>query len=124
MHELGIISNIFKIIEQVAEENKLIKITKVQVKLGQLQQIVPETLAFAFEAVAKGTKAESAVLDVEYVPVKMKCNQCGDEFFVEEHVYICPECSETGLTMLQGMEIILESVEGDQECTANVPVCD
>jgi hydrogenase nickel incorporation protein HypA/HybF len=114
MHELGIINSVFTIIEEVAEENRLINITKVKLKLGQLQQIVPDMLSFAFEAVAKGTKAERAVLDVEYVPIKMKCNQCEHEFIVEEHVYICPECSETGLTMLQGMEIILESVEGDQ----------
>lgn len=115
MHELGIISNLFTIIEEVAEENDLVKINKVKLKLGKLQQIVPEMLTFAFEAVAKGTKAEGAALEVEDLPIKMKCKGCQSEFIVEEHVYICPECSGTSLTMLEGMEIILESLEGDQE---------
>ena len=70
--------------------------------------------AFAFEIVAKGTKAEGATLDVEYVPIRMLCKTCNNEFIVEEHVYICPKCAQTSLTMLEGMEIILESVEGDQ----------
>ncbi len=114
MHELGIISNIFTIIEAVAQEHNLVKITTVKLKLGRLQQIVPEMLAFAFEAVANGTKAEGATLDVEYVPIKMKCHACEQEFIVEDHVYICPGCSHTKLTMLEGMEVILESLEGDQ----------
>lgn len=124
MHELGIISNIFTIIEQVAEEHNLSKITLVKLKLGKLQQIVPDMLTFAFEAVAKGTRAEGAVLDVEYVPIKMQCQHCGHEFIVEEHVYICPECSGTSLTLAAGMEVMLESVAGDREPTANVPVCE
>jgi hydrogenase nickel incorporation protein HypA/HybF len=115
MHELGIIQNLFTIIEEVAEENNLIKIHTVKLKLGKLQQIVPEMFTFAFEIVAKGTKTEGATLDVEYVPIKMRCNTCNNEFIVEEHVYICPECAQTSLTMLEGMEIILESVEGDQK---------
>jgi hydrogenase nickel incorporation protein HypA/HybF len=115
MHELGIINNLFTIIEEVAEENHLVRIHKVKLKLGKLQQIVPEMLTFAFETVAQGTKAEGAVLDVEYAPIRMKCHGCEREFIVENNTYICPECAQTRLTMLTGMEIILESLEGDQE---------
>ncbi|MCP4399726.1 MAG: hydrogenase maturation nickel metallochaperone HypA [bacterium] len=115
MHELGIITNIFHILEDVAAENHLTSIRKVKLTLGKLQQIVPETLSFAFEAVAKDTKAEGAVLEVEYVPIRMKCQSCEQEFIVDNHLYICPECEHTNLQMLAGMEVILESVEGDRE---------
>ena len=124
MHELGIITNLFDIIEEVATEHKLVKINTVKLKLGKLQQIVPEMLSFAFETVAQGTKADGATLEVDYIPIRMQCNECQQEFIVDDHIYICPECAETSLTMLTGMEIILESVEGDQERIANVPVCD
>lgn len=115
MHELGIIQNIFQILEEVAEDNQLIRITKIKLKLGKMQQIVPEMLTFAFETVAKGTKAEGAVLEVEDIPVKMQCRACHAEFLVEEHIYICPKCAGTNLTMLTGMEVLLDSVEGEQE---------
>ncbi len=115
MHELGIITNIFTIIEQVAADHHLSHIDKVKLKIGKLQQIVPDIFAFAFETVAKGTKAEGAVLDVDYVPVKMKCTGCSHEFRVEDHIYVCPTCGQTRLTMLEGMEIILESLEGEQQ---------
>jgi hydrogenase nickel incorporation protein HypA/HybF len=115
MHELGIITNIFTIIEEVATEHNLLKIHKVKLKIGKLQQIVPDIFTFAFETVAKGTKAEGAVLDVDYVPVKMKCQGCGCEFIVADNIYICPTCGRTQLTMLEGMEIFLESLEGEQK---------
>ena len=124
MHELGIITNLFEIIEEVAAEHKLVTINTVKLKLGKLQQIVPEMLSFAFETVAQGTKAEGATLEVDYVPISMRCNGCQQEFIVDDHIYICPECAETSLIMLTGMEIILESVEGDQECPANIPIYD
>lgn len=114
MHELGIISNVFTIIEEVAEKNSLAKITSVTLKLGKLQQIVPEMLTFAFETVAQGTKAAGASLYVEYIPIKMQCNNCEEIFVIEEHIYICPICAHTSLTMLEGQEIFLESLEGEQ----------
>ena len=124
MHELGIITNLFDIIEEVAAEHKLVKINRVKLKLGKLQQIVPEMLSFAFDTVAEGTKSDGATLEVDYIPIRMRCNECQQEFIVDDHIYICPECEETSLTMLAGMEIILESVEGDQERPASVPICD
>ncbi len=113
MHELSIISSLFTMIEEVAEEHHLIRITAVKLKLGKLQHIVPETLTFAFEVVSKGTKAEGARLEVEDIPIAMQCNRCRHQFIVKDHVYICPECEQTDLTMSGGMEILLESVEGD-----------
>ena len=114
MHELSIITSIFDILEQVAEENRLITITRVKLNIGKLQQIVPDMLSFAFETVAEGTKAEGAHLEVQELPVTMQCQTCRSEFLVEEQIFICPECSSTALHMLQGMEILLESVEGEQ----------
>ena len=114
MHELSIISNIFDILEEVADEHHLVTITKVKLNIGKLQQIVPDMLSFAFDTVAKGTRAEGARLEVQEIPISMQCQTCSTEFFVEEQGYICPECSGTNLTTLQGMEILLESVEGEQ----------
>jgi hydrogenase nickel incorporation protein HypA/HybF len=114
MHELSIIHHIFEIVEEIAEENHLLTVTKVTLNIGRLQQIVPDMLTFAFETVAKGTRAEGAQLEVKEVPIKMKCRACHTEFTIEEHAYICPQCSGTSLDTLQGMEVVLESVEGEQ----------
>jgi len=113
MHELGIISNIFKVIEEVASENNLKKITKVKLKIGKLCQVVPAMIENAFEVVAKETIAKGAALEVEYEPIRMKCLSCQKEFEVDDKIYICPACEQTELEMLAGAEISVESIYGD-----------
>lgn len=113
VHELTIISNIFKIIEDIAKENSLVKINKVKLKVGKLRQLYPEMLQNAFEIVAKDTKAENAVLQIESIPVKMKCRSCDEIFYVDEE-YSCQRCGNYSLETLEGDEIIIESIEGDQ----------
>ena len=113
MHELTIISNIFSIVEKIANDNSLTKINKVKLKVGRLRQVYPEMLKNAFEIVAKGTKAENAILQIESIPIKMKCKNCGQIFFSENN-YVCKRCNDYNLDTLEGDEIILESLEGDR----------
>ncbi|MBU0581171.1 MAG: hydrogenase maturation nickel metallochaperone HypA [Candidatus Margulisbacteria bacterium] len=114
MHEFGIIEGIFKIIEKTADENKITKISKVKLKIGQMRQVIPEMLQSAFEAVSKNTKAMGAALEIEHVPIIMKCKECGREFVVKNDTYTCPDCGGFKLEVISGQEVVLESVEGER----------
>ena len=113
MHELTIITNIFNIIEEIAEENQLIKITKVTLKIGKLRHVYPEMLQNAFKIVSKDTKAEDADLHIKSILVKMRCRNCGHEFLVNDN-YCCMKCGDYSLEILEGDEIIIETLEGDR----------
>ena len=52
---------------------------RVEVKVGHLRQVVPDSLAFAFALVAEGTVAEGAELVMEEVPAAGVCRACGAE---------------------------------------------
>ena len=112
MHELGIIEYIFTVIEQVADENQLTTINSVTLKIGKLRQVVPDMMTFAFESVAKGTRADGAVLQLEQIPIRMKCHDCGTEFEVDDQSYVCPECDGVKLETLTGKEVVLEALNG------------
>jgi hydrogenase nickel incorporation protein HypA/HybF len=113
MHEITLMQNVFTMIDTVAKEQNLSVVTKVVLKIGKLRQIVPEFFEFAFKTVAKGTVAERAELIVEYVPILVLCKTCQREFPVEENIYICPHCDGVDLEILQGKEVILESINGE-----------
>lgn len=115
MHELSVMQNIFLTIEKVAFANNLKKITKIVLKVGKLRQLNPEFLQFAFNAIAKNTLAENAILEIELIPIKMHCNSCQKEFIVEENAYFCDLCDSQDLKMLTGKEIILDSIIGDKQ---------
>lgn len=114
MHEMGIISNIFKVVEDVAANNNIQRITKVNLRIGKLRQVAPPMLENAFAVVSEGTLARGARLEVEYQNIVMRCQSCREEFSVDDKLYICPSCEGTELTLLTGDEVMLESVEGSR----------
>lgn len=114
MHEFSIIENILAIIEEIAENEKLTSISKVTLLIGKMRQIVPDTMSFAFEAAAKDTIAGSATLEMEFVPIKIHCNDCSNEFIVNNHTYVCERCGSTDLSVLEGQELIIKNIEGER----------
>jgi len=113
MHELSIIEDIFKTLLQVAKDNKLTKISTVKLKIGKMRQVIPETLSAAFDSVSKKTIVENATLDVKYIPIKAHCNDCSQDSLVKDLHFFCPKCNSTNINIIEGKEIILDSVDGD-----------
>lgn len=113
MHEMSLIQSLVSQLEIIVEQNKLTRITKVVLQLGDFRQCVPEILEFAFATLTEGAKAEGAKLVIEHLPIKMECLSCGQIFVVTRHVYFCPHCKETQLKLLSGKEFILEKIEGE-----------
>ena len=112
MHELSIIENIFIQINQIADENQLSKISEVKLSIGRLRQIVPEMMQFAFEQVAKGSRAEGASLVITQIPVSVRCRDCEKTFELAENNFACQFCGSARLEILTGKEVVLESVSG------------
>jgi hydrogenase nickel incorporation protein HypA/HybF len=112
MHEMGLAQNILDIVLRTAEQNRVEKVIRILVRAGQLRGIVPEQLQFCFGFVAR----ESAVVDgaelaIETLPIKGKCKRCSREFLVEEYRFVCPECAHEEIEVLQGMELLVSSIE-------------
>ena len=76
MHELAIAESIVAIAERHAPGRR---VTRVEVAVGHLRQVVPAALEFAFELVAQGSMLEGAELALEEVPAAGRCRTCGAE---------------------------------------------
>ena len=57
MHELSIAKSVVRIAGRQADGRR---VTRVQMKVGHLRQVVPSSLAFGFELLAEGTPVEGA----------------------------------------------------------------
>ena len=111
MHEMGLAQNFLDIVLKTAAQHNVKKIVKITIRAGQLRGIVPEQLKFCFGFVAKDSIAEEAELIVNSLPIKGRCKGCGNEFFVKEYRFICPECENEDIEVLQGMELLVENIE-------------
>ena len=111
MHELAIADSIVQIAGRHANGRR---VTKVQLKVGHLRQVVPSALAFSFELVAQGTPVEGAELEMEEVPATGSCRACGAESRLKEFPLQCGTCGSFDLQVLEGEELFVESLEMEE----------
>ena len=113
MHEIAMVEDLFRIILDVADENRIGRIDRVTVVIGQYLQIKPSLFQFAFEAAGSGTIAEGAGLNIEIRPVELRCSDCSRLFFLNELKYVCPHCISSDLEIIDGKDIYIKSIEGE-----------
>jgi len=111
MHELSIVASLFEILEEKAKEKKAKKILSVKLKVGALSGVVPEFLETAFNIYKEDTIAAKSKLEIEEVPLKIRCQQCGTEMVKDDFVFICEKCDSRELKTLSGTELLLEKIE-------------
>jgi hydrogenase nickel incorporation protein HypA/HybF len=114
MHEMAIAVALLQQLESAAREHGLARIESVTVRTGVFRQVVPEALETAFAALAQGTRAEGAALRIELVPARARCRQCGHAFEPETDSFLCPQCHQADAEILEGDDIVLASLTGDQ----------
>ena len=86
-------------------------VTVVNLRVGRLRQVVPDTLEFYFEFVARGTVCEGARLDQEVLDARLRCNPCGTEWEIEIPAFRCPTCQGSDVVIASGNEFEVQSIE-------------
>lgn len=102
---------IFEAIEKTLTQYKVKHVIRVKLKVGELTNAQPDALKMAFEAYSKGTVCEGAELLVERIPVRGRCQSCQKEFGVKTLIFLCPNCGESRIEIIEGEELLLESLE-------------
>ncbi len=115
MHEMTIAQNICDIVKQeIGDIDGIKRVTRIRLKIGKLSGVVPDSLSFCFGFVSEGTPLKGASLQIDHVPVEVKCNRCGAKFDLEKPLFICPDCGSSDLAILAGQELLIESIEVEE----------
>lgn len=113
MHELTVIENVLQISGQVAKENNLSGIDVINLDVGGMQHLNEEIMQHGFEAAKKDTVAAGAELKLFWLPIKLRCNSCQQVFGTENGKFYCPVCGSKDTEVEQGMELNINSIEGE-----------
>lgn len=113
MHELGIATSILDIVRQYVPEGCAGRVRRVHVRIGELAGVLPETLEFCFSVAVEGTPYQSAVLDIEHVPMRGRCKDCGASMSMSSPVFWCPDCHSPRVQLTSGRELNVSDVELD-----------
>jgi hydrogenase nickel incorporation protein HypA/HybF len=98
------------------------RVTQVEVTVGALRQVVPDSLAFNFEILARATACEGARLHQRLVAARLRC-ACGHEWELREPSFACPACGGSRVRVVAGEELRVESIEVDVEAEAGERRC-
>ena len=108
MHELAIAESIVAIAERHAAGRR---VTRVEVSVGHLRQVVPTALEFAFGLLAQGTVLDGAELALEEVPAAGRCRDCGAEGRLDGFPFTCRACGGWDVAVTAGEELRVESLD-------------
>jgi len=115
MHELGIAQSIMQIVLSEAERAKARKVLKVTIKVGELAGVMPDSLTFCFNMLARSTIAEDASLTIEKIPVRGYCSECQREFVIADTSYWCTACGNKHIELISGRELQIGQLEIEDE---------
>jgi hydrogenase nickel incorporation protein HypA/HybF len=108
MHELSIADAIARIAARHAGERR---VAAVEVRIGHLRQVVPDSLEFAFALLVEGTPLEGADLRLEQVAPAGRCRACGTAAELEGLPLRCPACGGLDVALERGEELLVTAIE-------------
>jgi hydrogenase nickel incorporation protein HypA/HybF len=112
MHEMGIAQQLVQIaLDSIPKDIEAPQVKIVNLKIGKLASVVEHSLTFCFEIITKDTPLENARLEIDLVPVRVRCRSCKNEWEVTGPVFKCPFCQDGEVEMLTGREIEITSLE-------------
>ena len=116
MHELSLSS---AIVNTVAKHARGRRVTVVNLRVGRLRQVIPDTLEFYFQFVARDSVCDGAQLMQEVIPARLRCRACDHEWAIEIPAFRCPACAGSDVEVASGDEFEVESIEVEEaECIA------
>lgn len=110
MHEESLVRSLIRQVGLIAVEYHATEITEIEVEIGPLSGVEPLLVKSAFERVAASTECRSAKLSIHHVGLEATCQNCGEEFEMQQLRFCCPCCEAERISITRGEEFRLLNV--------------
>ncbi len=113
MHELGLCAEMVHTVEGIMENERLNKITKIKVQIGEITGVLPRFMQECWVPACEGSKLEGSELEIDFIPAKAICRKCGEEYHPILSKPICPKCGSTDYDFEEGFEFEIIEISGE-----------
>ncbi len=112
MHEMGIAQQLVSIaLEAIPKEIETPRVAVLHLRIGKLASVVEQSLTFCLEIITQDTPLEKVRLEIESVPVRLRCKRCQNQWETDNPLFQCPDCPDSQVEMISGREIEIISME-------------
>jgi hydrogenase nickel incorporation protein HypA/HybF len=109
VHELSLCRSIYGIVDAARDGRE---VEAVHLQVGQLRQVVPETLEYCWTIVVDDSDLAGSRLDIDHVPVRLDCTSCGARTTVAHTLVLtCAACGGGEITLQSGEEFMVTSMD-------------
>ena len=120
MHELGIVLHTIDSVEEVAESNHVIKVTKLTLEVGEVSGIVPSYFKDCYEWSKRRTKyMQECELNMIITKAITFCKNCKKTYPTVTYGRICPHCKSEDNYLVTGDEINIVDISVLQDTPQN-----
>lgn len=110
MHELGIVYEVIKIVDEFVVANDLTRVDKIILEIGQLSQTIPHFVEACYPAAVSDTPYQETKLEINVVPAVGACQICHQNYNVVDHRKVCPNCQAEDFRLVSGREFNIKEV--------------
>jgi hydrogenase nickel incorporation protein HypA/HybF len=108
MHELSLAQ---AILDTVTSRAATRPVRRVDVRIGHLRQVVPDSLRFSWEMLTDGSALAGSELVIEHVPAVVHCGSCGADTHLDLPVLACGSCDSLDVVLTSGDELQIASFD-------------
>ena len=112
MHEVAIVEALIaQVEEEVRQSGHPGRVVRLELLIGRLSGVHPDSIRFALEVMAPGTLLDAAQVNIVEPPAYCSCRVCGARSLIQELTAACPQCGNFSVTIEGGNELLLQSIE-------------
>ncbi len=108
MHEMALCQAICATVDARSDGHP---VRQVDVRIGYLRQVVPDSLQFSWEMLTAGTSLEACHLVIEHVPAVVCCRTCSAQTTLDWPVLVCGACDGHDVELITGEELQIVSID-------------
>lgn len=111
MHEIGVLTEVIKTVEEVASQNQIDKVKYITLEIGELTGYLPVFFEKYFPIVTEDKPlVREAELNMQIVRGEALCRECQTLYNVMRHKGCCPKCKSREKQILGGQEFLVKEI--------------
>ena len=113
MHEMALAEEVLQIVQDTARREGLRRVHALWLEIGRLSSVEPEAMRFCFDAVARGSIAAGARLEIVAAAGSAWCEECRAEFELAALGEPCPQCGGYRLRVTGGTQMRVQQMQAE-----------
>ncbi|NLH00530.1 MAG: hydrogenase maturation nickel metallochaperone HypA [Clostridiales bacterium] len=111
MHELSIMMEVIRIVEDFTKDNSIEHINSIVLEVGELSSVVPDFMIEYFPIVVSDKPMfRNTKLDFVVIPGRGICDECGKPYEIIKNNGVCPICGSNSKTLISGREFSIRGI--------------